>query len=277
MDALGQLGRILRVRPFPCLKDRPSLPFYGLIYLSLSWQYLCLNALKLSQFTKETPMNKLSPLVFLTSLLLGITLLPLPPKGHAMEEETSLLSLSPSWGEIQNVFHECFEKESPFAINPVALTHHLQEIVGGGAPSRPLLPGKEEKIPHFSKKESSPNPLLLDIKYGKSGEREGTKGISVDLIRRAAQKKNPYAQLLLGLRVLQGEGAKQDEGEAFALFKLAALLSSSSPPPEACILVGKMYEMGVGIGENKEEAWAWYGKALDFEEAFPHIFKVGNG
>jgi len=66
--------------------------------------------------------------------------------------------------------------------------------------------------------------------------------------------EHPRAMLALGMMHLEGRGVVHSEAKAAALFVKAAALGD----PAAQFLMGRVYESGFGVREDKVEAYKWY-------------------
>jgi TPR repeat protein len=70
----------------------------------------------------------------------------------------------------------------------------------------------------------------------------------------AAVQGNAEAQRKMGLMYEQGIGVEQDDEEAAKWFRMAAVQGNA----EAQRKMGLMYEQGIGVEQDDEEAEEWF-------------------
>jgi TPR repeat protein len=105
------------------------------------------------------------------------------------------------------------------------------------------------------------NRLALLYINGKGVPKDIAKGVA--LLRQAAAKNHPVAELNLGILFGAGFGVPKDDAEAVKWYRQAAEQGN----PGAQNHLGFAYEHGVGVVQNYAEALAWYRKAADQDEA----------
>lgn len=80
-----------------------------------------------------------------------------------------------------------------------------------------------------------------------------------EYLLKAAQMKNPEAQVALGIAYMNGEGVESNPEEAFNW----ALKGAKNENSQGQFLVGHMYMNGIGTSKDVIEAIKWYLKACD--------------
>jgi len=78
----------------------------------------------------------------------------------------------------------------------------------------------------------------------------------------AAADGNAEAQRRLGFRYYHGEGVKQDNAQAAALFEKAA----AAGDVESASNLARMYEFGMGVTQDDNRAAEWYRRAAELGE-----------
>ena len=80
-----------------------------------------------------------------------------------------------------------------------------------------------------------------------------------DSVPQDSESLNPAAQFRLGKQYDKGEGVPQDKAQALSWYRKAA----ERGYPEAQLLLGIMYDQGVGVAQDYAQAITWYRKAAE--------------
>ena len=93
-----------------------------------------------------------------------------------------------------------------------------------------------------------------------------------------AELGDVYAQALLGIMYIKGQGVKQDYAEAVRWYRLAA----DHGYVNAQYNLGNMYETGEGVAQDYVQAYMWYDLAASqlccqmLQRAIEHRYRVGG-
>jgi len=95
---------------------------------------------------------------------------------------------------------------------------------------------------------------LEDLLAAQAADAKGDYATELKIIRPLAVQGVPFAQTILGLKYVNGQGVVQDYTEAAKWFRLAAAQGHDSAQHDLAI----MYDNGQGVVQNYAEAVKWY-------------------
>ena len=98
------------------------------------------------------------------------------------------------------------------------------------------------------------NVLANDLDEGLHAAQSGNYEKALPLLNNAAKQKNSMANVVLGLMYKNGKGVKQNPKEAYKYFLKAAQLNDA----DGQFNLANMYEFGLGIDKDEKEAKNWY-------------------
>ena len=130
-----------------------------------------------------------------------------------------------------------------------------------------LLLGGSCWFAYSRQKNAAEAERLLNEAYTLYGQREIE--ASTELLRKAAELDNAWAQMYYGERLKNGFGVEQNTAEAVKWLRKSAKKKCA----EAYYQRGICYENGEGVERDLYEAEAWYRKALD-DPSFATVAKI---